>query len=67
MVNSQDGSEMKKKKQGFASMSKERHAQVSAKGGKGTPPEQRNFALDPDLASSAGQKGGMVSKKGKRK
>lgn len=48
-------------------MSKERHAQVSAKGGKGTPPEQRNFALDPDLASSAGQKGGMASKKGKRK
>ena len=44
---------------GFAAMSPEKRREIAAKGGASLAPEQRSFARDPELARTAGQKGGM--------
>lgn len=47
-----------KSKRGFASMSPEKRAAIASMGGKAVKPENRAFAKDLGLASSAGRKGG---------
>ena len=42
-----------KSRRGFASMDPERRRELQSRGGKGTPPEKRTFALDPELAKRA--------------
>ena len=44
---------------GFAAMSLEKRRAIAAMGGASLAPEQRSFARDPDLARTAGQKGGL--------
>jgi len=51
-----------KSKRGFASMSPERRAAIASMGGKAVKPENRAFARDLGLASSAGRKGGKKAK-----
>jgi len=46
-----------KSKRGFASMSPERLAEVSARGGRGSTREQRVFFKDRGLAKAAGKQG----------
>lgn len=52
-------------RRGFASMSPERRAEISAKGGasKKRDPQTRTFALQKDLASIAGSIGGKKSRR----
>lgn len=49
-----------KSRRGFASMSPERRREISRKGGQSVPAEKRSFSKDPDLARSAGSKGGSA-------
>lgn len=51
--------EMPKSRRGFASMSPERRREIARKGGMSVNPENRSFAKDKALASSAGRKGGQ--------
>jgi len=51
-----------KSKRGFASMSPERRAAIASMGGKAVKPENRAFARDLGLASSAGRIGGKKAK-----
>ena len=51
-----------KSKRGFASMSPEKRAVIASMGGKAVKPENRAFARDLGLASSAGRKGGKKAK-----
>ncbi len=44
---------------GFAAMSPEKRRAIAAMGGASLAPEQRSFARNPDLARTAGQKGGL--------
>jgi len=50
-----------KKLRGFAAMSPEKRLEAARKGGASVPNEQRPFSRDPELASSAGFKGGKAS------
>jgi len=50
-----------KSRRGFASMSPERRREISSMGGKSIPAESRSFSRQRDLASKAGQKGGLES------
>lgn len=51
----------RKAKRGFAAMSPEKRREIARKGGQSVKPENRAFAQDRDLASSAGRKGGSQS------
>lgn len=44
---------------GFASMTPERRAEISRKGGLSVPAQHRSFSRDRALASEAGRKGGQ--------
>ena len=48
-------------KRGFASMNPEKQREIASKGGRSVPSEKRSFALNRDLASNAGRKGGQMS------
>lgn len=50
---------------GFASMTPERRREIAALGGASVKPEDRGFAQHPDLASTAGRKGGIISRRPK--
>jgi general stress protein YciG len=56
----------RKAKRGFAAMSLEKRREIARKGGQSVKPENRAFAQNRDLASSAGRKGGAQSP-GKRR
>jgi len=49
-----------KSRRGFAAMSREQLLEISSKGGKGTPPEKRTFALDSTLAKDSARLGGLA-------
>ena len=51
---------------GFASMTAERRKEIARLGGKSVPRDSRSFARDPDLAATAGRKGGEASRGGGR-
>ena len=51
-----------KPKRGFALLSKERLVEIAKKGGSRVAPENRAFAVNRQLASRAGQKGGARGK-----
>jgi general stress protein YciG len=53
-------------RRGFAAMSPEQRRAISRIGGLAVPPEHRSFSTNPKLASAAGRKGGMASKKEKQ-
>ncbi|MFO0336290.1 MAG: general stress protein [Pseudomonadota bacterium] len=46
---------------GFASMDPAKQRAIASKGGQSVPPSERSFSKDPELAASAGRKGGMAS------
>ena len=55
-----------------AKTNKERHgadwySKIGKRGGSTSHPETRYFALHPELAKTAGAKGGKISKRGKAK
>lgn len=52
-----------KSKRGFASMSIERRHEIASMGGKALSPEKRPFSKDRSLASEAGRKGGLISRR----
>jgi uncharacterized protein len=52
-----------KKPRGFAAMTQEKRAAVSRLGGISVSPEKRSFSQNRELASSAGRKGGSVTRK----
>ncbi len=56
----------RKAKRGFAAMTLEKRREIARKGGQSVKPENRAFAQNRDLASSAGRKGGAQSP-GKRR
>ena len=47
-----------KKPRGFATMSPEKRKEIASLGGRSVPNEKRSFALNKELAVSAGSKGG---------
>lgn len=47
-----------KGKRGFGSMSIERRREIAAMGGRAVPADKRSYSQNPDLAASAGRKGG---------
>jgi general stress protein YciG len=49
-----------KKQCGFALMSAEKRREIASKGGMSVPPEKRAYAMDHDLAKSAGGAGGRA-------
>lgn len=51
---------------GFASMDPAKQRAIASKGGQSVPPEERSFSKDPELAASAGRKGGQASHGGSR-
>lgn len=55
-----------KQKRGFAAMDPAKQRAIAAKGGASIPPGKRSFSRDPGLASSAGRKGGTISRGGGR-
>jgi general stress protein YciG len=57
-------SEKPRARRGFAAMKPERRREIARKGGASVPSEKRSFTKDRDLASSAGRKGGEVSRGG---
>lgn len=57
----------RKAKRGFAAMSLEKRREIARKGGQSVKPENRAFAQDRDLASSAGRKGGSQSPGARRR
>jgi general stress protein YciG len=60
-------SDMPKARRGFAAMSPEKRREIAKLGGAAVPAERRSFSQAPDLASSAGKKGGHASRGGGRK
>ena len=50
--------EQKKRRMGFAAMDPERRREVARKGGASVPAQKRSFALNKELAATAGRKGG---------
>lgn len=55
-----------KSKRGFGAMSPEKRREIAAKGGAAVPADKRTFSKRPDLASTAGAKGGSSSRGGGR-
>jgi uncharacterized protein len=55
-----------KQRRGFACMSLEKRTAIARKGGSSTPGHKRSFAVNRDLASNAGRKGGVASRGGGR-
>eukprot|EP01041_Mallomonas_annulata_P036665 gene36665-biopygen28687 len=55
-------SETPRAKRGFAAMTLERRLEIARKGGASVPGEKRSFALNRDLAVTAGRKGGEISR-----
>lgn len=55
-----------KKLRGFAAMSPEKRRAIAAKGGGAVPAEKRSFSRSTELATTAGRKGGEVSRGGSR-
>jgi general stress protein YciG len=53
------------RKRGFACLSPERRAEISAMGGasKTRDPQTRSFSINNELAKIAGKKGGQISRK----
>jgi len=62
-----DDSVKPKSRRGFAAMSPEKRREIAKLGGAAVPAERRAFSQAPDLASSAGRKGGLTSRGGGRK
>ena len=56
-----------KARRGFAAMSLEKRREIARKGGASVPSDKRSFSQDPDLAASAGRKGGGASHGGGRR
>ena len=56
-----------KARRGFAAMSVEKRREIARKGGASVPSDKRSFSQDPDLAASAGRKGGGASHGGGRR
>jgi general stress protein YciG len=54
--------EKPKSRRGFASMSREKLLEISAKGGAACPAEKRTFSVDRTLAVDAGREGGRAKK-----
>ena len=52
-----------KARRGFAAMSLEKRTEIARKGGASVPSDKRSFSVSRDLASSAGRKGGEVSRR----
>jgi hypothetical protein len=48
---------VQKQNRGFALLSPERRKEIASRGGKSVPADKRAFAVNPELASSAGKKG----------
>jgi general stress protein YciG len=48
-------------KRGFASMDREKQREIASQGGVSVPRHARSFSRDPELAVSAGRKGGQES------
>ncbi len=53
-------------KQGFASMDAAKQRAIASKGGSSVPAGKRPFAQNPELAATAGRKGGEASHGGRR-
>lgn len=53
-----------KSRRGFGAMSPERRREIARKGGAAVPASKRSFALNSDLAASAGRTGGQNSRGG---
>ena len=47
-----------KSNRGFASMDQAKQREIASKGGQSVPAEKRSFSQDPNLAATAGRKGG---------
>lgn len=54
-----------KLRRGFACMTPERRTEISRKGGASTPAHKRSFAVNRDLAASAGKAGGKAPRGGR--
>lgn len=52
-------------KRGFASMDPEKQRAIASRGGAAVPAAKRSFSQNPELAASAGKKGGMASQGGR--
>lgn len=52
-----------KSRRGFASMNPERRREIAKLGGRSVSAANRSFSKFPELAVSAGRKGGLVKKK----
>lgn len=55
-----------KQRRGFALLSPERRAEISAMGGAAVPAKMRAFTTNRSLATAAGRKGGKASRGGGR-
>lgn len=55
-----------KLRRGFACMDPERRRAIARKGGASVPSDKRSFAVNRDLAASAGATGGRISRSGGR-
>jgi general stress protein YciG len=51
---------------GFAAMDPEKRRAIAAKGGASVQAENRSFSKNPELAASAGQKGGQAPRVSKK-
>lgn len=58
--------EKPKARRGFAALTPERRAEISRKGGASIPAHKRAFAVNRDLAATAGKAGGAASRGGGR-
>jgi general stress protein YciG len=57
-----DNLDKPKSRRGFAAMDPEKRKAIARRGGASVPAERRSFAQNPDLAVSAGRKGGASSR-----
>ena len=55
----------KKKRRGFAAMSREKQREIASKGGKAAHEKGTAHEFTPEEASEAGRKGGQVSRGGR--
>jgi general stress protein YciG len=55
--------ETTKARRGFAAMSPEKRREIARKGGASVPADKRSFSRSPELAATAGSKGGSAPKK----
>jgi general stress protein YciG len=55
-----------KSRRGFAAMTPEKRHAIAVKGGQSVPADKRSFAVNRELAKSAGSKGGFASMGGVR-